>query len=153
GQVSVQNVLLSDDPGNNLTTDPTTPADVSASVPEPSTGVLGAAMIGEFLCWKRVARRRISMTQSARLCMLALAAGLAARADFSYTQTTKSAGSTARATRQYVKGPKMKVESGGTATVFDLAARTITRIDNHQKTYSVRKLGGVPGAPKRAAGP
>lgn len=72
-----------------------------------------------------------------------LALSFAARADFSYTTTAQSGGGMMAAAaaghtmRHFLKGDKMKVDLGGSATIVDLAAQTITHIDNGKKTYSV----------------
>src|SRR5580704_6210209 len=47
----------------------------------------------------------------------------------------------------YLKGQKMKTESGETATILDFDAQTITMVNNRQKTVTVRKFGDIaPGA-------
>ena len=79
---------------------------------------------------------------------LTLAAGLTARADFSFTQSTKAAGGMMAAaaptvTKTYLKGQKMKVDSGSTVMILDFDAQTITNIDPTQKTYSVKKFSDV----------
>jgi hypothetical protein len=80
------------------------------------------------------------------ILILTLAAGLAARADFSYTSTRKpAAGQTASnagdpATRHYIKGQKMKMDRGRTATLIDFDQQTVTSIDNDHKTYTVTKF-------------
>jgi hypothetical protein len=85
----------------------------------------------------------------AQVLILTLAAGLTARADFSYTSTRKStAGQTAskagdQTTKHYLKGQKMKIDSGGRATVIDFDEQTVTSIDNNGKTYTVTKFGDL----------
>src|ERR1700730_1925799 len=81
---------------------------------------------------------------------LTLAAGLTARADFSYSQTTKSStGMMAAAvpndlvTKTYLKGQKMKMDNGSTIMILDFDAQTITHIDPNQKTYSVTKFSDL----------
>jgi hypothetical protein len=80
-------------------------------------------------------------------CVLfvALAVGLTARADFSYTQTTKSAGGMMAAaapivTKTYLKGQKMKIDSGDSIMIMDFDAQTLTHINTAQKTYTVSKF-------------
>ena len=80
------------------------------------------------------------------LSLLMLYAGLAARADFSFTMTPKS-GPSAQPSKHYLKGQKMKIESGPRTTILDFDAQTMTSIDNTAKTYTVKKfseLGGLP---------
>ena len=90
------------------------------------------------------------------LLLLTLAAGLTARADFSYTTTTKSssgmmaAAANNRTTKTYLKGQKMKSDSGDSATVIDFDAQTFTHIDNRAKTYSVTKFSDLGQALKDA---
>jgi len=78
--------------------------------------------------------------------VLTLACGMTARADFSYTQTRKSGQGMAAAvgdqvTKHYLKGQKMKVDSGKTSSIFDFGAQTITVLDNQAKTYTVTPFG------------
>jgi hypothetical protein len=80
------------------------------------------------------------------LIMLALAAGISARADFSYTTTRKSAAATPAAgadSKYFMKGQKMMVETGGRTIIMDFDAQTITTIDNSQKTYTVSKFADL----------
>jgi hypothetical protein len=86
-----------------------------------------------------------------------LAAGLTARADFSYTMTMKAAGGMAaampannRVTKTYLKGQKMKMDSGATAMILDFDGQTITNIDQNQKTYTVTKFSDMAGAVSKA---
>jgi Domain of unknown function (DUF4412) len=63
-------------------------------------------------------------------------------ADFSYTQTRKSSQGPGAAggdqvTKHYLKGQKMKVDSGRTASIFDFDAQTMTMLDTQAKTYTV----------------
>lgn len=80
---------------------------------------------------------------------LTLAAGLTARADFSYITTMKSssgmmaAAANNRVTKTYLKGQKMKTDSGDTVMIMDFDAQTITHIDPNQKTYKVTKFSDV----------
>ena len=68
-----------------------------------------------------------------------------ARADFSYTTATKS-GSAAtpvpvnQASKTYLKGQKMKIETGNSATILDFDTQSITYIDNNRKVYNVSKF-------------
>jgi hypothetical protein len=83
-----------------------------------------------------------------RLSILALVCVLAARADFSYTQTRKSAQGPAAAagdqtTKHYFKGQKMKTESATTSTILDFDAQTITTINHAQKNYTVMKFSDM----------
>jgi len=82
--------------------------------------------------------------------LLALAAPLAARADFSYTTTARStggmmagvaaAGGANRGTRHLLKGDKMKLDHGDFATIIDFGAQTLTRLDHARKTFTVSSL-------------
>lgn len=79
--------------------------------------------------------------QTARIVMLALLVGAAARADFSYTMTRHSSGAAAaageQATKYYLKGEKMMTDMGMMALVIDFASQTVTAINKTQKTYTV----------------
>jgi len=79
---------------------------------------------------------------------LTLAAGMTARADFSYTQTMKSAGgmmasAAPTVTKTYLKGQKMKIDHGSMVMILDFDAQTVTNIDTNQKTYKVSKFSDV----------
>jgi len=75
---------------------------------------------------------------------MTLAAGIVARADFSYSSTRKAASGAAEQTiKHYIKGQKMKDDHGDTATVIDFDAQTITSINQSQKTYSVKKFSDL----------
>jgi len=92
----------------------------------------------------------------ARLLMLVLAAGAAARADFSYTNTRRSgggamSGSGDQVSKVYLKGQKMMTDTGSTGLLMDFEAQTITTIDKTAKTYSVRPFGQISQA--ATAGP
>ena len=81
--------------------------------------------------------------KSAVIAVLLLAA--AAQADFSYTTTRKQSGGVSVAgrnsiTKFYIKGAKMKVESGKRAIILDFDAGTLTSIDNGQATVTVETL-------------
>jgi hypothetical protein len=80
--------------------------------------------------------------------VLTLSAVFTARADFSYTTTRKSAqgpqsGAAPQTTRHYLKGQKMKMDSGDTATIMDFDAQTVTTIHNTLKTYSVTRFSDM----------
>ncbi len=87
------------------------------------------------------------MRATCTLC-LALAAAGAGRADFSYTTTMKSsagpmaavAGGNDRASKTYLKGQKMKIESPDSIMIMDFDAQTITHLSPTQKTYTVSKF-------------
>ncbi len=74
------------------------------------------------------------------LILLALAATAAARADFSYTMTRKSAQGSAESVKTSIKGQKMMIDSGRTVTILDFDAQTVTQINPSQKTYTVKKF-------------
>jgi hypothetical protein len=88
--------------------------------------------------------------RSAHVATVMLAASLAAHADFSYTMTQKSGGQmgsgAGQVMKHYMKGQKMKIETGTTATVLDFDAQTITTIDNSAKSYKVAKFSDAAGA-------
>jgi len=83
--------------------------------------------------------------------ILTLACTLTARADFSYTQARKSAsgmaagamGGANQVTKHYLKGQKMKIETGDVAHIVDFEAQTITTVHNDQKTYTVNKFADL----------
>jgi hypothetical protein len=90
--------------------------------------------------------------------IFALGAALTAHADFRYTTTTRNpvdteasqpyksaqvAGGGAQTTKHYLKGQKMKVDNGDTATIIDFDAQTVTAIDNNQKIYTVTKFSDL----------
>jgi uncharacterized protein DUF4412 len=87
--------------------------------------------------------------RTAILFVLTLEASLTARADFSYTTTTKISGgmlagaANNRITKHYLKGQKMKIDSGDSVMLIDFDAQTITHINNSQQTYSVTKFSEV----------
>jgi hypothetical protein len=84
-----------------------------------------------------------------------LTATFTARADFSYTTTSKTGGTMAAMAggantgpaKHYYKGQKMKTDNGDIATILDFDAQTITTINNKLKTITVRKFDD-PGAGK-----
>jgi hypothetical protein len=88
--------------------------------------------------------------KTVHVAILMLVASLAAHADFSYTMTQKSSGQLGSAGNQvqkhYVKGQKMKMETGTVTTILDFDAQTITSINNAAKTYTVAKFSDVAGA-------
>jgi hypothetical protein len=91
------------------------------------------------------------LMKTAHLVILGLACTLAARADFSYSQTRKSAtgmmagaaGGQNQVTKTYFKGQKMKIDSGATAHIFDFEAQTVTNINNTDKSYTVTKFSDL----------
>src|SRR5947199_177272 len=99
--------------------------------------------------------------KTAYVTIVALACSLTARADFSYTQTRKSASGMGMAgaaggaagnqtSKHYMKGQKMKTDSGATALIMDFEAQTITTINNDQKTYTVTKFADTAQVLKKA---
>src|SRR4029077_2527719 len=46
-------------------------------------------------------------------------------------------------TKFYLKGQKMKTDTGDTAIILDFDAQTITTVNNRQKSVSVRKFTDV----------
>lgn len=70
------------------------------------------------------------------LILIAVAASMVARADFSYTITRK--GLAAGETKQYLKGQKMMIDNGNTAMILDFDAQTVTTLNKSQKTYTVK---------------
>jgi hypothetical protein len=86
--------------------------------------------------------------KTAHLLIVMLGCGMAAKADFSYSQTRKSSQAMPAAggeatTKHFLKGQKMKVDSGKTASIFDFDAQTVTVLDNQQKTYTVTPFGDL----------
>ena len=84
------------------------------------------------------------------IVFLTMAGSLTLRADFSYSTTMKSSGGMAaaapgsnRVTKTYLKGQKMKIDRGASATIFDFDAQTSTYIDSSQKTYRVSKFSDL----------
>jgi hypothetical protein len=86
--------------------------------------------------------------KTASLLILPLACALTARADFSYVQTQKSTGgmaamaATAAAanatTKHFLKGQKLKTDTGSTSIIMDFDTQTVTTINHTQKTVSVK---------------
>lgn len=87
--------------------------------------------------------------RTARFAMLALLAGAAARADFSYTMTRHSSGAMAaageQATRYYLKGQKIMTDMGSMALLIDFETQTVTAVNKAQKTYTVTPFGQLGG--------
>ncbi|MGO9093779.1 MAG: DUF4412 domain-containing protein [Bryobacteraceae bacterium] len=86
------------------------------------------------------------MTKLTAILVLAVAGSVAARADFSYTMTMKTAGGMAAAAggssdHAYIKGDKLRTDHGNTSTILDLSAQTVTHINHTQKTYTVAPIG------------
>jgi hypothetical protein len=84
------------------------------------------------------------------LAIATLAGCLTAHADFSYMTTMKTPGGMMTSvpgvggtTKHFLKGQKMKLDRGDTATIIDLDAQTITSINNGQKSYSVKKFSDM----------
>jgi len=92
--------------------------------------------------------------KAAYLLTLTVATSFTALADFSYTTTTKGSGSGPmaaamnRTTKHYLKGQKMKMDSGETAIIFDFDAQTFTSINNTNKTYKVTPFSELGQAAK-----
>jgi hypothetical protein len=84
------------------------------------------------------------------ILFLTAAASLTLRADFSYSTTMKLPGGGMaatpgmnRVTKTYLKGQKMKIESGASVMILDFDAQTSTYIDSSQKTYRVSKFSDL----------
>jgi hypothetical protein len=89
------------------------------------------------------------------LSLATLALTLNARADFSYTSTMKMSGGMASAasggtSKHYLKGQKMKTDTGDSAIIMDFEAQTMTMVDNTKKTYHVTNFSDMGQALKRA---
>jgi len=89
------------------------------------------------------------------IATLGAMAAISANADFSYTTTQKTTGGALaqfagaagnRTSKYFLKGQKMKVDTGDTAVIMDFDAQTITTINNAQKTVSVKAFGDLGGA-------
>lgn len=86
------------------------------------------------------------------LLLLTLAVTMAARADFSYTMTRKSAqGAAGTPVKTSIKGQKMMIDNGGTVTILDFDAQTVTTLHSAQKSYTVTKFADM-GQPLSGAG-
>jgi hypothetical protein len=78
------------------------------------------------------------------LILSVLIAAASARADFNYVMTRKGAATAGdNTTKYYLKGQKMKTDSGSSAVIIDYDAQTVTMVNNTQKTYTVTKFGDV----------
>ncbi len=79
--------------------------------------------------------------KTARCLLLVLAVSFAARADFSYTMTSKASGMMAAAggqtTKYYLKGQKYMMDMPSMAIIVDFDSQTVTSINKTQKTYTV----------------
>lgn len=83
-----------------------------------------------------------------RLLFLTLIASAAARADFSYTMTSKPSGApgapgSEQVTRIYLKGQKMMSDTGPVSIIMDFDAQTMTMVNKTQKTYTVTKFADM----------
>ena len=85
------------------------------------------------------------------LLITTLASSLTARADFSYTSTTKmsggmfagAAGANGSVSKHFLKGQKMKIDFGDNTMVLDFEAQTMTSISKSRKTYSVTNFSDI----------
>lgn len=79
--------------------------------------------------------------------VLAIAGSVAVHAGFSYTSTMKGGGMVAAAavhpTHTFIKGDKMKIDTGDFAMILDFGSQTITHINHAGRTYSVMPFGEV----------
>lgn len=81
--------------------------------------------------------------KSAHLTMLVLAAGLTARADFSFTMTQKSGPGNGQVVKYAVKGQKEMEARGGITSIKDFDAQTVTTIDHGARTYKVVRFSDL----------
>ncbi|HEY2572576.1 MAG TPA: hypothetical protein VGH65_00860 [Verrucomicrobiaceae bacterium] len=72
-------------------------------------------------------------------------------ADFSY-EVTRHGDAQKVVTKHYLRGERMVVDNGETATVFDLGAKTVTTIDRVRKTYMVRSFAQMRSMAAQSAG-
>jgi len=73
-----------------------------------------------------------------------------ARADFSYVTTIKSgAPGGGSVTKHYIKGNKMKIDTGDTSLLTDLDAQTSTMVNHAAKSYTVAPLVLAGTAPQK----
>jgi hypothetical protein len=94
------------------------------------------------------------MKTAVSLAAALLIATFTAHADFSYATTQKATGGqmaamaagTNQSSKFYLKGQKMKTDTGDTATILDFDAQTITTVNNRQKTVTVRKFSDIAAA-------
>ena len=85
------------------------------------------------------------------LSVLLLLACAIARADFSYTMTSKSSmGGNPSVSKYYFKGNKMKTETATSVIIMDFDAQTITTVNPSDKTYTVKPFS-VSRAQRRPA--
>ena len=89
------------------------------------------------------------MKRRAIFAMVAVACGVAARADFSFVQTSRQ-GATVVTTKEYFKGQRMRIENGGVTTILNMASRTVTLIHNSTRTFVISKMDPVDSTPARA---
>ncbi len=87
------------------------------------------------------------------LLVLSLAMSFTARADFSYTQTTTSAGGISQVVRMSFKGARMVSDAFTTTNIIDFQTQTITVINKTAKSYSVQKFAGLMQASKGRVAP
>lgn len=78
------------------------------------------------------------------LSILLLLASAFARADYSYTMTSKaSMGGNPSVSKYYYKGNKMKMEMSNTVMIMDFDAQTITTLNPQDKSYTVKSFAEV----------
>lgn len=94
------------------------------------------------------------MKKTAVLSGIILLSGtVAARADFSYTTTSKAtggsmaamAGSMNNSGKVYFKGQKIRNDNADSSTIIDFDAQTITTLNHRTKTAMVQKIGDMAG--------
>jgi hypothetical protein len=76
------------------------------------------------------------------LILIAVVGAMAARADFSYTMTRKSAQGSGETTTVYIKGHKMMTDNGNTTMVMDFDAQTIATFNKSQNPVAKRNRRG-----------
>lgn len=89
------------------------------------------------------------MKTAAFFTVVLLAGTVAARADFSYTSTSKATGGSMAAMagnmntngKVFFKGQKMRNDNANTSTIIDFEAQTVTTINHQTKTATVAKIG------------
>jgi len=75
------------------------------------------------------------------LSVLLLLACAIARADFSYTMTSKSSmGGNPSVSKYYYKGNKMKMEMSNTVMIMDFDSQIITTLNPQDKSYTVKSF-------------
>jgi hypothetical protein len=80
-----------------------------------------------------------------------LTGALAAQADFSYTTTSNATGGSMAAMagnmntsgKVFLKGSKMRNDTGSTSTIIDFDAQTITTLNHQAKTATVQKISDM----------